>query len=77
MTITFKDLQIGDRARIISLDQLPGQYRKKLMSLGVTPGTEVELVRRAPLGDPIEIKVRGFNMSLRKTEAGSMSVEKL
>lgn len=42
--------------------------RKKLLSFGLTPNTTIEVIRTAPLGDPIEIKVRGFFLSLRKTE---------
>jgi len=42
--------------------------RKKMLTFGLTPGVEIEIVRTAPMGDPIEVKVRGFFLSLRKTE---------
>lgn len=42
--------------------------RKKLLAFGLTPGTELKLVRTAPLGDPLELKVRGYSLSLRKAE---------
>jgi ferrous iron transport protein A len=45
-----------------------GVIRKKLLTLGLTPNTIIEVIRTAPLGDPIEIKVRGFMLSIRKTE---------
>ena len=77
MGTTFDNLQIGDRARILRYNKMPSSYRKKLMSLGLTPGTEFALKRCAPLGDPIEITLRGFNLSLRKTEAAGLLVEKL
>lgn len=77
MTDTFLDLNIGDSAKVLGLQGLTTSYRKKLMSLGLTPGTQFKLERKAPLGDPIEISVRGFRLSLRKAEAGSMTVEKL
>jgi ferrous iron transport protein A len=57
--------QLGTIAEI----QLPAEQRPRLMELGLTPGTAVEMVRFAPLGDPVEIKVRGSNLSLRRHEA--------
>lgn len=47
----------------------PPENRPRLMELGLVPGTKVELVRFAPLGDPVEIRVRGYHLSLRKHEA--------
>ena len=49
--------------------RLPPQSRPRLMEMGLLVGTTVELVRFAPLGDPVEIKVRGYNLTLRKHEA--------
>ena len=46
--------------------------RKKMLSMGLLPGTEIEIVRIAPLGDPIEVKVRGYLLSLRKSEFDCM-----
>lgn len=77
MNSSFDTLQIGDRARVVRYNEMPPSYRKKLMSLGLTPGTEFSLLRCAPFGDPIEIKVRGFSLSLRKKEASGLLVEKL
>jgi ferrous iron transport protein A len=48
---------------------LPPEHRPRLMEMGLVVGTPVELVRFAPLGDPVEIKVRGYNLTLRKHEA--------
>ncbi|MFG1281722.1 FeoA family protein [Xanthobacter autotrophicus] len=67
----------GDRARIQSLGKDRSGYRQKLMSMGLTPGVEFEITRVAPLGDPMEIRVRGFAMSLRRFEADTITVEKL
>lgn len=50
--------------------------RKKCLTFGLTPGTIIEIVRTAPLGDPIEIKVRGFMLSLRKSEFDFLILEK-
>lgn len=77
MSITFDALTIGDRGRVIRYTEMPVSYRKKLMSLGLTPGTEFTLKRCAPLGDPVEIHLRGFNLSLRRKEAAGLVVEKL
>ena len=51
------------------------EYRRRLLMLGATPGTPFEVVRIAPLGDPIEIRVRGSFISVRKDEAAIMEVE--
>ena len=50
------------------------EYRRRLLMLGATPGTSFEVVRIAPLGDPIEIRVRGSFISVRKDEAAIMEV---
>lgn len=49
--------------------------RKKLLAFGLTPGTELEIIRAAPLGDPIEIKLRGFMMSIRRAEFEMLDVK--
>lgn len=51
------------------------KIRKKLLSFGLTPGTTFDIIRYAPLGDPIEIKVRGFSLSLRKNELDTINYE--
>ena len=52
-------------------------YRQKLLSLGMLPGSFFNIIRVAPMGDPVEIRVRGCSISLRKDEAASLNVEKL
>ena len=52
-------------------------YREKLLSMGLTPGTHFTVTRQAPMGDPIEVEVRGFKLSLRKGEAATLQVETL
>ncbi len=71
-----KDLNPGDRGVIKAYDKSQPEYRRRLLSLGATPGTAFEIVRVAPLGDPIEIRVRGSFISVRKDEAAIMEVEK-
>ncbi len=77
MTLTLRDLQVGDRCRITGMAKEQVGYRKKLLAMGLTRGTEIEIVRLAPLGDPLEISVRGFSLSLRKEEAATLIVEKV
>ena len=52
-----------------------GDIRRRILDMGVVPRTEVEVERVAPLGDPIEIKVKGYHLSLRKEEAANIYVE--
>jgi ferrous iron transport protein A len=66
--VPLSSLAIGGNATIAEI-RLPAVQRGRVMEMGVLSGTKVELVRFAPLGDPVEIKVRGYNLSLRKHEA--------
>ena len=75
--MNFDTLKRGDRARISGFDGLSDAYRGRLLSLGLTPGTEIVVAHIAPLGDPVEIVVRGFRLSLRREEAAGVVVEKL
>jgi ferrous iron transport protein A len=75
--MTVKELCIGDRAKVLGFTEGGKAYRRKLLSMGLTPGTEISLERVAPMGDPVEIHVRGYSLSLRKHEADALSVEKL
>ncbi|MFY0641458.1 MAG: ferrous iron transport protein A [Bermanella sp.] len=79
MSILFGDLKVGDNAVISSfkVDQVHSKQGQRLMVLGLTPGTRFHVTRVAPLGDPIEIRLRGFNLSLRRDEAQGLWVEKL
>ena len=61
-------LKVGSPATISEI-RVPPEYRGRLLEMGLIVGTPVELVRFAPLGDPVEIKVRGYHLSLRKHEA--------
>ena len=70
-----KDLKPGSRGRILSHGKEHPEYRRRLLMLGATPGTAFEVVRIAPLGDPVEIRVRGSMISVRKDEAAFMQVE--
>jgi len=73
--LTLKDLQVGDRAKVAGYLEGGGAYRRKLLSMGLTPGAELSVTRVAPMGDPVEIQVRGFALTLRRDEAASLCVE--
>ncbi len=72
---TFSELKVGDRARVVGYPPGTDGYFGQIKRLGLTPGTPFRVVRVAPFGDPMEIEVRGFRLSLRRAEAGAMEVE--
>lgn len=69
------ELTPGSRGRIVGFGRGDRGFRKKLLAMGLTAGTEFQVVRVAPLGDPLEIRVRGFCLSLRRGEAAIVQVE--
>jgi Fe2+ transport system protein FeoA len=73
---TLASLTPGARAVVTSI-QIPPASRGRLLEMGLLVGTTVELVRFAPLGDPVEIKVRGYHLSLRRHEAEQVMVRTL
>lgn len=68
------DLKIGETAKVVGFISGAKLYRQKLLAMGVTPGAELVVLRKAPLGDPIEIKIRGYSLSLRKKECQCVTV---
>lgn len=66
--MTLKDVKIGDTARVTRLEG-EGALRRRIMDMGITKGVEIYVRKVAPLGDPIEITVRGYELSLRKDDA--------
>ena len=74
---TLSELKVGERARVMGFGASAGGYRRKLLSLGILPGVELNVVRVAPMGDPVEVRLRGFSLTLRKGEASSLQVEKV
>jgi ferrous iron transport protein A len=75
--MTLQDLVVGDRAKVAGFHEGGLGYRRKLLSMGLTPGVEFQVTRLAPMGDPVEIRVRGFNLSLRRGEASAVTIEKI
>jgi Fe2+ transport system protein FeoA len=73
---TLASFTIGQRGRIAGFD-LPPEQRQRLLEMGMTVGSEFEIVRFAPLGDPIDLKVRGYHLSIRKHEAAGIHAARL
>ena len=76
MSKTLKDLRVGEEGEVIGYERVDRSYRKKLLSMGLTPGARFRVTRVAPMGDPVEILVRGYRLSVRKDEAGALKVER-
>ena len=71
---TLKDVAVGDQAVVKRLTG-EGALKRRIMDMGVTKGVEIFVRKVAPLGDPMEVTVRGYELSLRKAEAESILVE--
>ena len=70
---TLKDVKVGETVKIIRLNG-EGAIKRRIMDMGLTKGTEVYVRKFAPLGDPIELNVRGYELSLRKSDAQMIEV---
>lgn len=77
METRFRDLGPGDSAEVIGFDDSAKAYTNRLLSMGLTPGAKVQVVKVAPMGDPVEIHVRGYNLSLRKDEASVVKLRRM
>ncbi len=69
---TLEDLAPGQSGTILSIANKSGTVKRRLVDMGLTPGTEVKVTKIAPLGDPIEVSLRGYELSLRKADAGQI-----
>ena len=72
-TVSLDRLSVGARARVISV-RGEGAVARRLMEMGVVPGAPVRVVKCAPLGDPLEVRVRNYHLALRRSEAQTISV---
>lgn len=68
-------LQQGQKATIIGFSELSNDVRKKLMVMGLLPDTTVTLIRKAPMGDPLQVEVRGVSLAVRTNIADAIAVE--
>lgn len=67
------ELKPGETASVVKVGG-EGKIHRRLLDMGITPGAEVALRKRAPLGDPLEITIRGYELSLRKKEAEAITI---
>jgi Fe2+ transport system protein FeoA len=72
MAKTLSDKQVADCCRVTNVT---GDLAPRLLQMGIVPGSEVEIIRTAPLGFPMEIKIRGYSLSLREEEASCIEIE--
>ena len=71
---TLRDIKVGGSCRVVKLHG-EGALRRRIMDMGITKGVEVRVRKFAPLGDPIELTVRGYELSIRKADAAMIEVE--
>lgn len=71
---TLKQAQIGDTVRVVKLHG-EGAVKRRIMDMGITKGVEVHIRKVAPFGDPVEVTVRGYELSIRKADAEMIEVE--
>ncbi len=75
--LSLADLSPGEIGKICGFRKGDKAYRQKLLTMGLTPNTQFEVIRRAPLGDPIQIRVRDFHLSLRQAETALLIIERV
>ncbi len=71
---TLKEAKVGSTVKVVRLHG-EGAVKRRIMDMGITRGVEVYIRKVAPLGDPVEVTVRGYELSLRKADAGMIEVE--
>jgi ferrous iron transport protein A len=72
-TVSLDRLRVGTHARVLAVKG-EGAVARRLMEMGVVPGAPVRVVKSAPLGDPLEVRVRNYHLALRRSEAQTISV---
>ena len=75
MQTTLRDLKPGESARVVKIAG-SGDVRRRILDMGVGKGTVVQVIKVAPLGDPVDITIKGYHLSLRKEYAASVLVER-
>ncbi len=73
--MTLRDVAVGETAKVVKING-EGALKRRIMDMGITKGVDILVRKVAPLGDPVEVTVRGFELSIRKTEAENIEVEK-
>ena len=75
--ITLDKLRLGNEGFIKSIECEDKALRGHILDMGLTPGVEVELIKTAPMGDPLEIRIRGYELTIRKADAAKIVLEKI
>ena len=73
---TLRDARIGDTVKVVKLHG-EGAVKRRIMDMGITKGVEIFVRKVAPLGDPVEVNVRGYELSLRKADAEMIEIENI
>jgi len=71
---TLRDLKVGESGKVVKLHG-EGAVKRRIMDMGITKGVEVSIRKVAPLGDPVELNVRGYELSIRKADAEMIEIE--
>ncbi len=74
--VSLNSLAPGERGLVKRVEGITGGLRQRLMEMGIIPGTLIELVRCAPFGDPLEVRIRGYHLSLRRVEAEAIIIHR-
>lgn len=77
MEKTLADIAVGETGTVLGFAKGSNGYRQKLLAMGLIKGTDFQVTRVAPLGDPVEIRVRGYALSLRRDEASDLRVREV
>ena len=70
---TLRDAKVGDTVKVVKL-HVEGAVKRRIMDMGITKGVEIHVRKVAPLGDPMELSVRGYELSVRKADAGMIEI---
>ena len=74
--VQLSELEIGEKGKVIKVNG-KGEINRRIRDMGIVPGTLLEVETKATLGDPIEIKVKGYHLTLRRKEASDIDIEKI
>ena len=72
--MTLKDAQVGSTVKVVKIHG-ESAYKRRIMDMGITKGSEIFIRKVAPLGDPVEVTIRGYELSLRKADAECVDVQ--
>lgn len=76
-TVTLDQLKLGAKAKVINIDSVSKEIKRRLLDMGITPGVIVEIKKIAPLGDPIDIHIRDYDLCIRKIDLKHIEVKPL